>query len=157
MRSGKGVPAPDTYTARLGATLAEGGLELIRLVQSVDAVVALAFGIGLLIAPDVVLSIYGAHTDAVGVLVARLAGAQLLGYAAIDVLTLRVSASDFRVGIIRAEALVNAIAALAAIGGVLAGALNTLGWSLVATFVAFGALRILGTWPMGKREVLTHL
>ena len=54
---------------------------LILRTQMVDAFIALIFGLGLVVAPALILSILGAHTDDAGIVVARILGATLLGYA----------------------------------------------------------------------------
>jgi hypothetical protein len=113
--------------------------------QMVDALIALVFGLGLVVAPALILSILGAHTDDAGIVVARLLGATLLGYAGIDWSTMRAADSGLRTNIIRTEAAVDVLAFVVSVAATIAGTVNILGWSLVVTFAALAAARLYGT------------
>ena len=52
----------------------------IRMLLTVNAVVGLTFGLGLLVAPAPLVLLYGLRTDTVGLLLARLAGVEFIGY-----------------------------------------------------------------------------
>jgi len=52
----------------------------IQNLLTVSALVGLAFGAGLLVAPAALLAIYGLHTSTVGLLLARIAGVEFVGY-----------------------------------------------------------------------------
>mgnify|MGYP001572507112 CR=1 FL=1 len=56
----------------------------LRTVLVANSVVALLFGLGFLIFPAQVLSVYGLTTDTAGLLVGRFFGAALLGYAVLS-------------------------------------------------------------------------
>ena len=105
------------------------------------AAVALAFfGIGLRVAPGSLLAMYGLAATPDGEVVARVLGAQLLGYVLVEWFAIR-GGRDVRIANVRsvfvAEVLSLAVTAIAAIQG--RG--NTLFLGLVAIFLAFSLWR----------------
>ncbi len=118
---------------------------LLLRVQLVDAFIALVFGSGLVLAPALLLSILGARTDDAGIVVARLLGALLLGYAGVGWYTARAADSVLRRNIIRTEAAVNLVAVVISVAGTIAGTLNVLGWSLAVVFGVLASARLYGT------------
>ena len=103
-------------------------------------VVVTLFGTGLLVAPAWLLGIYGLTMTTDGEIVARLLGAQLLGYAVLEWLCLR-GGRELRVATLRA-------AFVAELGGVVVSGLavlqgrgNTMLLSVVALFLVFAIWR----------------
>jgi hypothetical protein len=99
------------------------------------SLLALGFGVGFLVAPASVIAWYGASTDASTVLLSRFFGVALvqLGLSVYllrevrETTTVRALAVGGTVG--------SAFGALVALGGVLDGVTNALGWSTVAIYV----------------------
>lgn len=109
----------------------------IRMLLAAGAVVGFAFGITLLLAPELLLTVYGLATDSTGALLARLFGVELIGF---NVATWVARESDPRANgsaarvIVRAHlvsettgAVVSALAAARGLG-------NPLFWSVVAVY-----------------------
>ena len=105
-------------------------------VMIANAVVALLFGLGDIFAPGPLLSFYGMTTDAAGILVSRLFGASLIGYALITWLARNVTGEA-------QQALTAALCGGFAVGfvvsliGQLSGVVNALGWSIVVLYALF--------------------
>ena len=123
---------------------------MVARAQIADTFIAFAFGVGLIVVPDLILSIYGAHTDAAGIVTARLLGAFTLGYAAVNWYTSRAVDAPLARDIIRSQGAVDAVAVVIAVAATLAGTVNALGWSLVGLFVVLAAIRLYGTATMPR-------
>ena len=100
----------------------------------VAGAIALAFGLGFLLVPDVVLGPYGVTTDANGLLMARFFAAALLQLGLVLLLLRNVQEPATQ----RAIALGSAIGSLAglavAVLGVVYHLVNAFGWSTVAIY-----------------------
>ncbi|MGZ6142500.1 MAG: hypothetical protein ACXWLM_04135 [Myxococcales bacterium] len=100
---------------------------------SVNAVIAGVFGIAFTLAPAQTLAPYGVELPFAGLLVARLFGAALVGFGIISWLLRAADASAQRAAAI-ALTVADALGFLISLWGVLAGAINALGWSTVAIY-----------------------
>jgi hypothetical protein len=114
----------------------------IRLLLTANAVVGLTFGLGLLVAPTLLLRVYGLATDSAGLLVARLLGVEFIGF---NVATwIAREADPYATGsaaraLVRGHVVSEAIGALVSASAALQGLGNPLLWSVVAIYVAFAA------------------
>ena len=113
-----------------------------RLIFVVDTWVAGAFGLVLLLAPEVLFSLYGVHTDASGEFLARLLGAFVLGQAPLLWWMRDSVASTGGIAVTRAHGIIDACATALCALACLRGILNPGGWVVVALFALFGAGRI---------------
>jgi Ca2+/Na+ antiporter len=118
---------------------------LVNRIQRIDAFIALAFGIGFVVLPELVIGIFGARTDAAGLIVARLLGASALSLAAVSWYTSRAPESDLRRDIIRGQAGSNVLSLIVMTVATATGTVNALGWAIVALFAVLGAVRFYGT------------
>ncbi len=100
----------------------------------VGAVLALAFGIGFLVMPAVVLSIYAVPGDAPTVLMARFFGLALLQVGVTFWLLKETRDAGTQRGLAIGGALGAVAGILVALMGTLAGTLNAMGWSVVAIY-----------------------
>ena len=123
---------------------------MVARAQIADTFITLAFGVALILVPDVLLALYGARTDAAGIVLARLLGAFTLGYAGVNWYTSRAVETPMAREIIRAQGIVDVIAVVIGVAATLAGTVNVLGWSLVALFAVLGAIRLYGTMAMPR-------
>lgn len=114
----------------------------IRMLLSVNAVVGLIFGLGLLLTPGLLLGMYGLATDSVGSLLARLFGVEFVGF---NVATWVAREADPRAAGSASRAVVRGHLVSETIGAVVsaAAALQGLGspmlWSVVAVYAIFAA------------------
>jgi hypothetical protein len=114
----------------------------IRILLTLAAVVGLMFGIGLLLAPGLLLRMYGLATDGTGELLARLFGVEFIGF---NLATWVARDSDARTKGSAARAVIRAHLVSETIGALVSGwpASRGLGtplfWSVVAIYVAFAA------------------
>jgi hypothetical protein len=104
---------------------------------AVNSVVALAFGIALLLAPVPFLALYGIAVPAGGILVARLFGAELIQVGLLVLLGRGVTEPSVRRAIATAIPVGNALAFVASLLAQLAGTVNALGWSTVVVYLVF--------------------
>lgn len=114
----------------------------IRILLAAGAVVGLMFGFGLLLAPGLLLNLYGLTTDSTGELIARLFGVEFIGF---NVATWVARESDPRAegsaarAVIRAHLVSETIGALVSAWAALRGFGNPLFWSVVAIYAIFAA------------------
>ena len=106
-------------------------------VFTVNAVVALLFGLGFVIAPAATLAPYGVTIDEAGVQVARFFGAALLGYAAITWFARNTEKSSARRALVLGLFLGFGIGFVVSLVNQLSGLQNALGWSTVVLFLLF--------------------
>lgn len=103
-------------------------------------VVVLVFGLGLLVVPAAILTVYGMSLTPDGEVLARLLGGQLLGYVGIEYYALR-GGDEVRLvnlrSVLVAEILGFVVSGLAA----LQGRGNSLFWGVVAIFFVFAVWR----------------
>ena len=121
----------------------------LRTLLLLGGVLGIGFGIGFLLAPGAVLAIYGAGTDAAGLLMARFFGAALVQVGFVLFLARDVSEAPARHGLVLGS-LLGSIAGLSvALSGQLAHLVNGLGWSTVAIY---GLLLLgYGSFVFGKK------
>jgi hypothetical protein len=103
----------------------------------IKAVVCLAFGIFLLLAPGVLLGLLGAELNGGGTFTAREYGAALIGTLLLTWFAKDVKATDARGAILLDLLVYDAIAMVVTFLVVLSGVLNMLGWSIVAVYLFF--------------------
>lgn len=116
---------------------------------SATALLALLFGVGLALMPDVLLGIFGVTLDVTGVLFARNLGGAWLGYALLN-WQAREASTQTRRAVVQADLIV------AAFGVVLSlYAISTFGgalmWLWVALFVVFIAWQGFVLWVRPER------
>jgi fluoride ion exporter CrcB/FEX len=108
-------------------------------VNAANAVVAFVFGIGFILAPAQLLSLYGITTDAAGILLARLLGASYIGYSLLAWLARNFVAGQERQAIITGFFGGFAASLVVAFVVQLSGLVNALGWFSVALYALFTA------------------
>ncbi|MFH1951949.1 MAG: hypothetical protein ABIL06_10065 [Pseudomonadota bacterium] len=101
----------------------------------INAVVALLFGLTFVLVAGALLSLYGITLSPGGLIVARLFGAALLGYAVLTYLARKAEESEARRAIVFALFISELIGFIVALVGQLSGAVNALGWSTVAIYL----------------------
>jgi len=101
----------------------------------VKAVITVCFGAGFVLAPAPLLSLYGVTVSAAGILLARLLGAALLGYAVVAWSARNAEDSKARRGIVLGEFIHCAIGFIVTLLAQLSGIFNPLGWSIVAIYL----------------------
>jgi len=107
-----------------------------------DAVIAVLFGIGLVVVPAALLALYGAADSPTATFLARVLGAAVLGHGAIQWLARDVAETAAGWAITRGNLAFDVVAAIAAALAVLSSAINLLGWGIVVLFAALGAVRL---------------
>jgi hypothetical protein len=109
----------------------------MRTLFTANAIVQAMFGVGFLLIPTILLGLFGAQTDATGVMMARVAGSVIISLALVSWLGRdvdSVSAQDAMAwGFILAHFLAGILATLS----ILSGAFNALGWSSVLIDIVF--------------------
>ena len=100
----------------------------------VKAIISLAFGIGLVLVPAAVMSLYGITLDPAGILMARFVGACLIGIGLICWFD-RSADHDALQGITLALFVGDTVGFIVALLGQLSGLMNALGWAIVAIWL----------------------
>jgi hypothetical protein len=98
------------------------------------AVLALAFGIGFLLMPDLVLSVYALSSDAPSVLMARFFGVALLQVGVTLWLLKETRDGATQRGLAVGGAFGAVAGIVVSLMGTLAGTVNAMGWSVVAIY-----------------------
>ncbi len=109
----------------------------MKLLMIINAIFALLFGLGFLLAPESLLSAYGATTDAELLQMARFFGSAMLGYGLLTWLARNAQESEARQAIILSLILTFAVGFVVALQGQLSGVVNTLGWFTVVLYLFF--------------------
>ncbi len=109
----------------------------MKLLMIINAIFALLFGLGFLLAPESLLSAYGATTDAELVQMARFFGSAMLGYALLTWFARKTEESEAQRAIILSLILSFAVGFVVALQGQLSGVVNTLGWFTVVLYLFF--------------------
>lgn len=104
----------------------------------VNAIVAGVFGLGFVLVPGRVMSLYGPETGVVLEYVARLFGAALLGFAVLTWTARNAPDSEARKAILLAMFYGDCIGFIVALIGQLGGVLNALNWSTVVIYLLLG-------------------
>ncbi len=100
----------------------------------VKAIISLAFGIGFLVIPAAVWSIYGVALDPAGILMTRFLGACLTGIGLICWLARNADSNTLK-GVTLSLCIADTIGFIVALSGQLSGIMNTLGWIIVAIWL----------------------
>lgn len=100
----------------------------------IAAIVALLFGLAFVFVPEPLLSPYGISLSPGGLIVARLFGAALLGFAVLTWCARNAEESEARKAIILALFIGDSIGFIVALISQLSGAVNALGWSTVIIY-----------------------
>ncbi|MBE0591883.1 MAG: hypothetical protein IH616_05725 [Gemmatimonadales bacterium] len=101
----------------------------------VNAIVAAVFGIGFVIAPGYVVSLYSSEGGAMLDLMCKLFGAALVGFAALSWLARNAPDSEARRAIVLAFLVADLVGCVVALLAQLDGVVNALGWSTVAIYL----------------------
>jgi hypothetical protein len=113
----------------------------------ISAVLALVFGMGFLILPGPLASLYGLALSPSGVFIARLLGVELAGYGLLAWFIRNIVDAQIQRPILLAFFITDGIGFIVALLTQLAGLINTLGWMIVAVYLflalCFGYLRFL--------------
>ena len=104
---------------------------------TLNAIVAVLFGLGFALVPATLVSLYGATLDAAGIYVARLFGAEVLGYATLTWFARNAEESGARRAIVLSCFVSWAVGFVCALIGQLSGVVNALGWLTVGLHLLF--------------------
>lgn len=118
----------------------------------IKAIVCLCLGIPILLVPNFIYSIFGATLAAGGVFAAREYGASMMGNLMLTWFARNSQESEARWAIILALFVYDAIGFVVTLIAILSGALNSIGWLVVALylFLALG----FGYFLIPKRKLL---
>ena len=108
-----------------------------RTLLIIKAVVCLAFGLFLLLAPAVLLDLLGASLDDAGKFTAREYGAALIGTLLLAWFAKDVKAADARGAILLDLLVYDFIGLIVTTSVVISGVLNVLGWLIVVVYLFF--------------------
>jgi hypothetical protein len=103
----------------------------------IKAIVALCLGIPVLIVPVFMYSIFGASLSAGSIFPAREYGAAMIGILMLTWFARNSQESDARWAIVLALCVYDAVGVLVTLIAIFAGALNPLGWLIVALYLFF--------------------
>jgi len=125
----------------------------VRTFLSITAVIAFVYGIGFILFPAGLTNLYGVTLEPIGIYVAQLFGAVLLGLAIINW-----SARDARVmdGVLTGNLVANTIGFLVTLSGQVGqtGGINALGWFTVVLYlflaVGHGYYRFVARGAVGR-------
>ena len=119
----------------------------MKVIFIINSIVNLVFGLAFVLVPGSTLSIYGVSVNEAGILISRLFGASLLGYAVLSWFARNTEESAARRAILISFSIGFTIGFIVSLIGQLSGIVNALGWSSVALYlffaVAFGYLRFM--------------
>lgn len=107
----------------------------INTLMVINAIVALIFGAGFILAPGQVVSIYGVEETAALKYIGQLFGAALLGFAVLTWSARNSPESESRAAIVLALFIADAVGFVLALIGQLGDVVNALGWSTVAIYL----------------------
>jgi hypothetical protein len=102
---------------------------------TVNTIVAGIFGLTFMLMPETSLSLYGITLSPGGVVVARLFGAALFGYAVLSWFARNAGESEARQAILLAMVVGDALGFILALIAQLSGVVNSLGWSTVVIYL----------------------
>jgi len=113
--------------------------------MTINAIIAVAFGLGFVLVPGQVVSLYGISADAGLQYTGQLFGGALLAFAVLTWLARNVPDSEARRAILLALFVGDAIGFIVALLGQFGGVVTALGWSTVAIYlllaIGFGYFR----------------
>ncbi len=122
----------------------------LKTLLSIYAVVAVTFCLGLLLLPAFWITLYGAKADTQATVLLRLVGALFGGLAVMAWVGRSAEPSKSRDAMVLGLAVLNGLAAIAAVLGALSGVYNQFAWGPVATF----ALCAIGFLLVGRASML---
>lgn len=100
-----------------------------------NAIVALAYGVGFVLAPATMLTLYGATVSPSANLVGQLFGVTLIGIGLICWLARNVADPGAQRAIVLAQLIATVIGAIVAVMGTISGVMNAVGWSAVVIYL----------------------
>ncbi len=109
----------------------------VKNVLMLNALVALVFGVALIVVPEQLLQIYDVTTDSAGLLLAQLFGAAALGYAFLTWFARDSAGAGSEGGLVLALTIGWSVGFIVALLGQLSGIMNTLGWSIPGMYLLF--------------------
>ncbi|MBW8012258.1 MAG: hypothetical protein FVQ83_13645 [Chloroflexi bacterium] len=101
---------------------------------TINAIVALLFGLGFVLMPDQVLDLYDVTLDDAGTYVANIFGAALLGFATMTWLARNSSASEARNGLMWGLFIEHTVGFVFSLMAQTNEIMNAMGWSIVAIY-----------------------
>jgi len=107
----------------------------LSLLMTVNAIVAVVFGLAFVIAPGQAGALYGVSADAQFRYLAQLFGSALVGFGVLTWAARNAPASDARKAIVLALFVSEGLGFVLALLGQIAGVVNTMGWSTVAIYL----------------------
>ena len=112
----------------------------IRRLLVINAIIALPFGIGSVLAPNAFLALYGATLGPAGSLMMQFGGAWLIGIGLLAWLLHKTTDPEVQQGMALALVVMYSVGGVVALLGQLSGVLNALGWIVVGinAFLALG-------------------
>jgi hypothetical protein len=123
----------------LGTAPKERGGKVMKLWMAAKAIVVLLFGLGFILAPGFLASIYGMKLDPAGTLMARLFGTAFILESIVLWFARNGAISEKPVrGVVIAVVVSNAIGVIVTLLATLAGVWNALGWLSVGLYLVFG-------------------
>jgi hypothetical protein len=119
-----------------GQSICQGG-NTVKLATFlvIKAIISLAFGISLALAPSPLASLYGWALNPVGTIMARLVGATLIGIGLVCWFARSAAHSELRESILLSFFVADTIGFIVTLLGQLSGVGNTLGWSNVVLWL----------------------
>jgi hypothetical protein len=114
----------------------------------VNGIVLLVFALAMLLLPGTVLGLFGFTTGTSEKLLGQLVGVELLANALVSLFAMDVSERKIRFAFTLSLFIADGIGFIVAAGGVLSGAMNPLGWIIVAAYLllalGFGYFQFIG-------------
>ncbi len=104
---------------------------------AVNAVVGLVFGITLLVIPSYLLTINGVQTDQAGLVLARLLGAEFIGFNIVTWLARNIGSSSERRFVVLGHTVSETFGFIVALMAKLSGLGNNMFWGIVAIYFIF--------------------
>ncbi len=104
----------------------------------INAVVALAYALGMLLMPATLLSLYGMTSGSSEQLMAQFFGVGLVAIGLLTWFARNVTDAGTRRAIILALLVSHAIGVIVSVPGTLSGVMNAVGWSAVALYLLLG-------------------
>jgi len=100
-----------------------------------NAIVALVYGVGFVLVPATVLTLYGATVSPSANLVGQLFGVTLIGIGLICWLARNVTDPGAQRAIVLAQLIATVIGVIVAVMGTISGVMNAVGWSAVVIYL----------------------
>lgn len=101
----------------------------------INAVISLLFGLSFVLGPETLMSYYDITLTTGGIVIARLFGAALIGYAVLSWFAKAAGDSEARQAIVLSLFIGDTVGFIVALIAQLTGAVNTLGWSTVIIYL----------------------